>query len=421
MSTQLIGLENLPNVYIEKITLTDNNTETFNVNVNLELYDESVTSGFTWFGACLIYTTDSVVSEGLSGGTLNPLPDFLASANALINKKTGVSVHSLKEFSISNSGTILTFKKTLSFKIRNTENLHIYAFCFLDTKQVSQSFGIDLSDMLATYYGPLSSEKIIVDGKIPTSTSFYANPDNTLWTGPVHQHQNVYMQGSLHSSNPHANVKRITSKNIKTIDNRSKFYSLRQSVKQKTYSLISDSYYSIDHTGGLTGVFSFNMKEFALTKTKYGRKFLKLNNMMFREFVNTIEISSIKINRRQVKLSRAYNKLQTPMIKKIDLGETYTLTSTLESSPGQLIQTNEESAIFKQIYIDSDPMIRSYSFTDLTKNNKSLGDYQYEVEIAIVDKSQGFFDSQIKSAKQNYSNLKDNIDFLNSKKIMTPQ
>lgn len=424
MSTQLIGLENLPNVYIEKVVLSDNNTETFKVNVNLELFDNfSGNNGFVWSAdetfrsfikVCLIYTKNAVVSGGLTKGTLSPLPKSLFPSGIVNDSSTKHLIYSMKEFAVSSDGNTLTFKNKASFVVDMSQNLDIFAFCFLDTQQISQTLKIDLSNQLSQYYGAISSEKIFVNGKIPKTTSFYVNPNKTLWTGPVHLYQGTYMQGSSHDTAGHSNVTRIVTENVKVLDNRTKSYKRRQSKKNKNVSLFSDAYYSIDNTGGLTGIFSFNVREFALSRTRYGSKFLGLSKALFEQFVSTIQISSLTITREQIKISKSSNILQTPQIKKIDLGSSYLVASSIEAQAGVLTEVSEDTAKLQQIYIDQGSSLRSYVFSDLSKNTKSYGDYRYEVEVAIIDKSQDFFNSQIVSAKQNYSALKDVVNSLNS-------
>ena len=55
MSSEIVGLENLPNVYISKIILSDNNSESFNVSVGLQLMDTKQGNGYLWSDEKIIY------------------------------------------------------------------------------------------------------------------------------------------------------------------------------------------------------------------------------------------------------------------------------------------------------------------------------------------------------------------------------
>jgi len=64
MSTVIIGLENIPNVYITKIKLSDNNTQTFNSSVHIQVRDSITSKGFVWKSDTTFLTTlKSALSE----------------------------------------------------------------------------------------------------------------------------------------------------------------------------------------------------------------------------------------------------------------------------------------------------------------------------------------------------------------------
>ena len=424
MSTQLIGLENIPNVYIEKVVLNDSTDEQLNIYVNLELYDQSLTNQSVWsqneiftpfLKVCLIHTSDANLTAQLSKGLINPVPKKLFASGPLEQNKTFYKTYSMKQFSVSNTPSGRVFKIKSMFQTIENKNLSIFAFCFLDTDQVSRELNIDLSNKLDGYFGALTSEKIFINGNIPKTSVFYVNPNGSIYTGPVHLHNGKYMQGSLHTPLLHSNLKTITVHNLKTIDNREAYYRTRKIIKNQPNSLISDSYFSVDYSGGLSGLFSFNVREFALSKTKYGRKFINLNKNLFKQFLNTIRIDSLSITRKQIKISRGVNSLQTPHIKMDKIGPLHLVIATEERTAGSLKRATDEKSTIQQIYIDSDDSIRSYVFTDLTKTKRSHGNFQYQVDISIIDTSQDFFNKLIKSTQKDYAVFKEEVDFLNSK------
>lgn len=424
MSTELIGLENIPNVYIEKIILSNSTEQEIFVNINLELYDKLPSQSPVWsrnemftpfLKVCLIQTSDLSLSDQLTQGRTSPVPKKLFASNGFDRAKTHFQTYSIKQFSTSTFEGNTVFKIKTSFRTPEQQNLSVFAFCFLDTDQVSKNLNIDLTNMLDDYYGAVTSEKVFIGGQTPKTSVFYISPDNTIYTGPVHSHQGKYMQGSLHTANPHSSLKTITRQNLKLIDDRDKKYNIRKNYQSYSNALISDSYFSIDQTGALSGLFSFNVKEFALSKTKYGKKLLSLNENLFVKFMNTIRIDSLKINRKQVKLSRGSNKLQTPIIVKNKIGLLSLVVATEESSPGKLRNHRDDDSQIQQVFIDPDRSIRNYLFSDFTKDTNSYGSFQYTVEVSIIDGSQEFFNNLIIDIQRDYSNLKDEMDFLNSR------
>ena len=54
MSNGLVGLENLPNTYIEIITLDDNSPATSKITVELSMHDVEKDGSFVWSGDDLL-------------------------------------------------------------------------------------------------------------------------------------------------------------------------------------------------------------------------------------------------------------------------------------------------------------------------------------------------------------------------------
>ena len=83
MAKQLVGLEQVPNVYITKIVLEDNSTKDFSMSVDLEVFDQIQSGNYIWsnnkmfrnfFRVALIITYDKQLSIMLKSGNLCPIP-----------------------------------------------------------------------------------------------------------------------------------------------------------------------------------------------------------------------------------------------------------------------------------------------------------------------------------------------------------
>ena len=423
MSTTLIGLENIPNVYITKIKLSDNNTDTFNCSVFLQVQDAVLQNGLVWsddkvfynhLRVCLIRTTNKSLRESLKSGVQNPMPYELINAREFNPEETQFDIIPICQFIKSKKDADCYYNGTVSFEISfATENLTVFAFCFQDTKQLSQSFQVDLGGPLKNYFGAVTSEKIIENKVTPSSTSLFIRPNNEVWAGPVHLMAGIgFMEGSFHSGNNQEQLRELRVQNIKLSDNRTFLYRNKKPVSRKNNTIISDLYYAITKNVNLSATFSLNLKQLALQKTKHGKDFMDLSAKLFQEFLSTIAINSISIARQQVKTLRVANPVGSPKVAIHGTDSYEFLANTVDKSPNNL--KNVEN--LQQIYLDENFKIRHYQFFDTDKNAKTKGQFAYKVEITIIDKSQDFIKEKIREVQRNVSELKDMVNFLNNKK-----
>ena len=290
----------------------------------------------------------------------------------------------------------------------------IFAFCYLDTVGLGNLFGIELSGELKQYFGALTSEKILENGSIVKLTNIFLNSDSSVWTGPVHYHAGTgYMAGSAHSSKPHGALTRLVVQNIKISDNRTKIFKNRGTTSTPTNSIISDLYYSLNNEADLLGLFSINCKQLALVKTKHGRKMFNASRRMFNEFLKTIQINSISIIRQQVKTLRLKNKIGSPKVGSEAFSNYKYLTTTLDMQGLSQLQNTDS---LQEIYLNSDSTIRNFQFQDDEMTPKDRGQYRYQVEISVVDRSQNFIRQKIDDLNHKLDRLKTIVEFLNRHK-----
>ena len=110
MSSQLVGLENLPNIYIRKITMKDNNTQVFTVSVDLEIPDRIQNGKSIWsdddnfspfIKACFIHTVEPSLASELNSGVLSPLPSEIVKSQFYSTETSMIKTISIKEFTKS--------------------------------------------------------------------------------------------------------------------------------------------------------------------------------------------------------------------------------------------------------------------------------------------------------------------------------
>jgi len=188
MASEIVGLGRVPSVYISKISLSDNNTTSFNVTVNMELMDLVSSGDFLWSNDSLFYnflrigvitTSNTNLNDSLKSGTLSALPQEIKKS-PYYDDTTRVKVMSLSELRLAKTTTSKRFygKSTTSIP-HATKNYFVYVYAFIDTVAISQDLQIDMSGGLKNYCGPLKSEVVYSNGTLQQTTSLFLKPDNT--------------------------------------------------------------------------------------------------------------------------------------------------------------------------------------------------------------------------------------------------
>lgn len=214
MNKQTVGMENLPNVYIDKINVLTNNLGPngvqFNIKVTLMMVDDAFDK--CWFGKiddlkikCSFVRDDRITQ--LNSGELS-LFDFTPGViDATFTESCNDFVMYKRESGYD------YYRKTIEFNQINPNNLNVYVATFVD----DLGFGISLFDK---FYGPMEAERIMVAGQINSDSGYFYYPDtNEEYGGPVHTHNQGYMEGSEHSSQPHSRLVYVSEENYKITSN----------------------------------------------------------------------------------------------------------------------------------------------------------------------------------------------------------
>ena len=406
----IVGLENLPNVYITKITFEDNTTESFYLNVELELHDRQFDGAMNWSDDALLYQFLKVSLVGaqtpeasslLRTGATSPLPTSITRLNS---PSISLDVFGVSEFKDVSEGDGAVFRKKFTYELpNNTKHLDLYAMCYLDTAGINTQLGIRLENMYSRYFGAVTSEVVLTDGQIKRSTTLFLKPDNTVWAGPVHLHDGVYMEGSFHTDRKHSNLRRISVQNYKVTDNRKKNYGSKDQNMRKITPIVGDLMFSFNSNTDLMGMFTMNIKQLALTKTKDGSKLFNLSQKLFSEYLSTIKIDYLDIKRQMVKSAIYRNASSSPKIGSSKVISSSIIANTRDSIPYQL----EESDNIQEILMFSSRDVRAFQFVDSSKTAASKGEYLYKVEVRIIDDSYNFMQRKTQDLRDSFNNLKE--------------
>jgi len=207
MNDTTVGLENLQNVYIDKIFLEEN-ASAFYLKVKISMYDNEENK--SWYGqinnlkVSVFFTGDPVEIQRLNGGE-SSIYDYVTDRN----RSAIFSSNQMNPSTPKDGYTKYSFviEKELFLK---PDNLNVYAAAFID------NLGFD-NPLFNKFCGPVSGEKVIVAGSINKQTNyFYYTEDNTEYAGPVHQKPDgSFMEGSMHTSIMHKDLSLVKETNYK--------------------------------------------------------------------------------------------------------------------------------------------------------------------------------------------------------------
>lgn len=412
MSFDFVGLENLPNVYIEKIWLYDNK-----VDVSLLLIDEVYENFFVWSEDALIYdylkvalvaTSNSQLISGITEGSINPHPKMLKSNRDLM-MGTQIITASPKSMILTRDMDTKRYRTTISSMIvENTNDLTLFAFTYIDAQELSNALRIALTGPLSYYYGSVTSENVLVDNSKPATTFIYREDETgEIWSGPVNTVAGRFFGGSYLTENTSTPLTQLVVQNNKIVDRRRNRFSQRPenpTPQKPIFSKLSQSY---TNEADFIGAFSIDLRTLILKKTKYGRKMFNISKDLFESFAKSIVINSFEIRRQQVKFKTSMNKLGTRKYREQLIGSYKTLAATIEDG-SRLVNVEKLS----QIYITTDPLIKTYQFVDTDMSERTRGEFSYEAVLTFSDKSQEFLSALLSQMETNISELKTQREFL---------
>ena len=412
MSFDFVGLENLPNAYIEKIWLYDNKVES-----TLLLIDEVYENFFVWSEDALIYdylkvaliaTSNSQLISGITEGTINPHPKMLRSNRDLMIG-TEIITASPKSMTLVQDADTRRYRTTMSSMIdENASDVTLFAFTYIDAQELSNALRIALTGPLSYYYGSVTSENVLVGNSKPTTTFIYRdNETDEIWSGPVNTVGGRFFGGSYLTENTNTPLTQLVVQNNKIVDRRRNRFGQRPenpTPQKPIFSKLSQSY---TNEADFIGTFSIDVRSLILKKTKYGRKMFNVSKNLFESFAKSIVINSFEVRRQQVKFKTSMNKLGTRKYREQLIGSYNTIGATIENEAG-LVNTPNLS----QIYITTDPLIKTYQFIDTDMSERTRGEFSYEAVVTFVDKSQEFLSSLLSQMESNISSLKTQREFL---------
>ena len=218
MNDMTVGMENLPNVFIKKISILPLDSSGYEITVVLEMFDRADSP--SWYSKegmedlKIKITYESILGNisSLNNGTKSLFSYSPASSTFIGPPPTDESiVVSSSEFTFKKQdGDYSSYQKSIRFVTPLYENLSIYAACFIGNLDFS-------NPTFKKYYGPMAGENVFVGGELNNLSYYFYYPDtNQEYGGPVHEKPDgSFMEGSKHKDTPHKEVVLVTEENFK--------------------------------------------------------------------------------------------------------------------------------------------------------------------------------------------------------------
>ena len=449
MTTAFVGLENLPNVYFRDISISSINrvegSEKFSrIDIKLVVKDTKADGDFQWASDDLLNTYLNVkILQSLDKNFTDEITNGLYTLNEFdyqksINYDTDLISVSLKRLRpVDNPDLFLVsdntyeFEYHFSFDLPDSSLIDVayFASINLDIDALSTNFSADFNqDEIRFFQGPISSEKVFVDGALQTKTSVFYLPDDQIWSGPVHLHEGGYMTGAFHRSAQHANLRLVETENLKLKDKRDQ---TNESKKLNTSSgdrlFIGTPYCTRDENNNIKKLLYFDMENMFLEKTKYGDLIKNLSPTLFQQALSDFKIKKLLLKRKFVKLNKATSsfknkdkgyqiitdRTQIVTIASDNTQFGFAAVGPVEDSGLRTILPDGTEKIqtklvneFRELTM-SNKRYRYFTFVDKSFKDIKYGNYIYGIDISIVDKTKTFLSSL-------YSTYKSDIKALES-------
>lgn len=198
MNIEMVGLENLPNVFINNVKIEDFAGENIKkITVTTCIYDEIP---FTWrergFNIDIkmaVITDLNAINEINTGAHIEEVEGYDL---FFVSTK---SADSANEVEIDSSiSSYKKFKNTFVFSINIQDNPDVNVYCYCSIPSID--FGIKEFDK---FCGPLTGEQVFRSSSVVDISGYFYDPNtNEEYGGPVYTIDGKYYKGSYESENP---------------------------------------------------------------------------------------------------------------------------------------------------------------------------------------------------------------------------
>lgn len=406
MNRNLIGNENLPNLYISQVSVSDTSSQAANVGTKVKI--------------------EFMFNNSL-GANRRPMFDYSSGRepveiimlcvydtytfNALLNTRTEREQQEVIREQISN-GNVRQHTVALPPLKMNDLMVGKITPTYI-RKEITLNANVNNLQVLAKFqkgnkHGPVVSEAILQNG-IVVKESFILKIKNTnqIWTGPIHEHNGVLMGGSFHTEEPHPTLVKVKSENYKIKDLRQ----LKEPISaednisgliQTENNFFSEVKHSQAENGAVNFMFSINTKEMLINSSKYSSILKQYSEQIFSSVARQATIKSLYIyftdahgkTRYAIDTRQDNNTAMSTKVYKDSL----TKTPRKTSSP---LPSESIYSIIEEVKFSNDRNIRTFRCQLHEKNVSSL-----KVVVEIKDPFETYLYKMLQEAKKQNNQIK---------------
>ena len=235
MTTAVIGLESMPNVYFNSVEISNDKLQ---ILLSMKDFKENP----TWYNSSILRDVlkIKIIAASYNKGPTGTVPSIdLVMREFADNLKSGdMSIHEFdyvshtrelgaqsynQDKTFETDDGILNFYYDIQFTSEDfsldKQNIFVFAISYIDLTTLNLNY--------AKYKyldGPMASETIKENNEVPLNATLFKLDDGTIWSGPVHQHESGFMEGSFHKEEPHSELTQ------ETIDSASKITEFIQDI-----------------------------------------------------------------------------------------------------------------------------------------------------------------------------------------------
>ena len=335
----------------------------------------------------------------------------------------------------SGSGLVASIPYQTTFQLPNSQPQHLayFAYCFFDIAELTAAYNLNMygySNTEGVISKNITSEVVIENGTVVSTSYVFYTPEGTLWTGAIHQHDGVWMAGETHTNTYHPvltmeAVPNTTVQDFRDIDapfqaeiNLTYWEGLLSLLRdrydanevkiEENIAYFSDGHVSRTEADGnpAAGImFSFDIDNFIKQKSHFGAMMdFSQNDLARAEMMRLSRIVSLRVYRYRASKEISYNKVGTPVkggrFKQNPYdGSEYApvlVAMSSDNSSGILKSETDDDGAIREINLGIGPGVRTFAVTDKTIDDVTDGVYQYAVEVEVKDGTVEFLNAMLK-------------------------
>ena len=302
----IIGAENVANLYISHISINDSHPMNSKGGINgivefkwynmLNKQEKPVFNYYTGSRDSLEIVVVEIYNKNVLKDTMNAKTMaereeiFRRAESEKLVKITNLSVPKTKPnlSDLEKDSLTAAYLKHKFVTNGDVDNFYIYAYFLVKGQGRTSS-------------GPGVIECIIADKQVPRNSFIYKiKNSNTIWTGPVHSHDGEAMAGSFHMQKSHPSLKKVNNINFKLKDYRSltEFAEIENSIDNRrvgNVNFFSQLRHCQTENKKLNFMFSINVKEMIVKRSKYSAALRKYSERVFDSILPLVSIKEITI------------------------------------------------------------------------------------------------------------------------------